>query len=111
MEEWKLANPNAPIPRAIGTHSFQIGNATGERLVQSFSQWKLQRVLDDVYKGFDAADEKQQVDKWLVLSDTVKMGSISAFWIFPSTSERVTRENNRLVWETPSSSEVLRPRL
>ncbi|HEX4337262.1 MAG TPA: glutathione S-transferase [Polyangiaceae bacterium] len=36
----------APLPRALGTHSFQLGDATAERAVLPFNVWRWQRVRD-----------------------------------------------------------------
>lgn len=95
LEEWKHANgPDKPIPRGIGNHSFQIGNVKGERTALSFQQWKLQRVLD-VYQGFDA-NEKQQVNEWL--HNVVGVDNSKDVFEF-KIRERVTRKDNKLVWE------------
>ena len=98
MAEWKDAHPvGSAIPRVVGTHAFQIGDAHEERVVASFHQWKLQRVLE-IYQGFTEI-EKQQVDAWLV--DAV--GSEAKSLMSIDIPEPVTRQNNKLVWVTGHS--------
>lgn len=88
-QHWIKANPTKRVlPRIIGKHEFQLGDVREQRAISSFSQWKLQRVLD-VYQSFSDA-EKESVDPFL--------GSIGAFEFMQTTIEyRVVRENNRLV--------------
>jgi glutathione S-transferase len=97
ITEWKAAHPvGTAIPRVVGMHTFQIGDAHEERVVASFSQWKLQRVLD-VYQGFDEK-EKQIVDDWL--ADNVGPEAKDAMSIH--IPEPLTRQNNKLVWASDS---------
>ncbi len=47
LQEWALAQPKgARVKRSLGTHEFAIGGRRGERIVLSFSLWRLQRVQD-----------------------------------------------------------------
>jgi len=40
---WLEANPGGSIPRFLGMHRFTFGTATGERVINSYSQWMFQR--------------------------------------------------------------------
>jgi hypothetical protein len=97
MTEWKAAHPvGTAIPRVVGMHTFQISDTHEERVVASFSQWKLQRVLD-VYQGFDKK-EKQHVDDWL--ADNVGPEAKDAMTIH--IPEPLIRQSNKLVWACDS---------
>ncbi|WP_371192913.1 glutathione S-transferase family protein [Glaciecola sp. SC05] len=89
VQEWIEQNPKASkLPRALGEHSFQIGNVTEKRVIRTFSQWKLQRVLD-VYQAM-SDDEKQRVDPLLK--------ELGGYEVMQTVIERrVTRTNNVLV--------------
>lgn len=39
-------HPNERIPRVLGSHSFALGDARGERIVRPYSLWMLQRARD-----------------------------------------------------------------
>ncbi len=56
-------HPGDNIPRYLGMHVFQTGSATGERLVNSFSQWMFQRSSDHYHSLDDGA--RQSVDELL----------------------------------------------
>ncbi len=47
--------PGEPIPRYLGMHGFRTGNAEGERVVHSYSQWMFQRAFDH-YQGLAGAE-------------------------------------------------------
>lgn len=40
---WLEANPGGSIPRFLGRHPFTYGTATGQRVINSYSQWMFQR--------------------------------------------------------------------
>lgn len=88
-QQWLKSNSdNKKLPRMLGEHDYQIGDVRESRVVRTFSQWKLQRVLD-IYQGFDD-NEKAQVDPLLQ--------ALGGFEFMQTTiSHRVTRENNMLV--------------
>lgn len=63
-QKWIQENTDIEmLPRTVGKHQFTLGNASGERVIRTFSQWKMQRVLN-VYKHFNVS-EKKGVDKFL----------------------------------------------
>lgn len=71
-KQWLESHPEKSVlPRMVGKHSFTIGEATDTRAVRSFSQWKLQRVLD-IYQGFDDT-EKASVDPFLSSLDALEL--------------------------------------
>lgn len=88
-QQWIQSNPNTKkLPRMLGEHTFTLGDITEKRVVRTFSQWKLQRVLD-VYQGFDET-ERALVDPLLHQLDAYE-------YMQTSISHRVYRENNILV--------------
>jgi glutathione S-transferase len=88
-QTWIKENPNTKkLPRALGEHQFQIGDVTEKRVVRSFSQWKLQRVLD-VYQAMND-DEKLSVEPLLK--------EVGGYDFMQTTiNASVSRENNILV--------------
>jgi len=46
LDRWATDNPDTTIPRAIGMHTFCIGDSEGERMLSPFNQWMVQRPLD-----------------------------------------------------------------
>lgn len=94
IQQWIKDNPGLKkLPRILGEHDFTIGDATAKCGVRTFSQWKLQRVLD-IYQNF-TSEEKKSVDPMLV--------ELGGFEVMQTTiSKRVTRENNKLVVEQHS---------
>lgn len=50
--------PDAPLPRAIGRHRFELGGATGERAIYPFNAWRWQRAYDH-YHGLAGADRSR----------------------------------------------------
>ena len=88
-QHWILNNPEEQVlPRKIGDHEFSIGGVSESRAIQSFSQWKLQRVLD-IYHGF-SEEERTQVDAFLV-----DIGGLEAMQT--KIERRVIKQNNKLV--------------
>ena len=88
---WIGANPDAEeIPRGVGEHEFVIGGKTGKRMIRSYSQWMLQRPLDD-YRSLEGED-LERVDRLLE-----SVGGRE--WLQSPIPRRVTRRNNRLVPE------------
>lgn len=64
LEEWANTYPDMQdIPRSIGKHSFRLGNQKGSRAILTFSQWKLQRVLE-TFRSFDTSTQQSILD-WL----------------------------------------------
>ena len=88
---WIEANPDGEeIPRGVGEHEFVIGGARGTRMIRSYSQWMLQRPLDD-YQSLEAED-RERVDRLLA-----RVGGQKS--LQSPIRTRVTRRNNRLVPE------------
>jgi glutathione S-transferase len=88
-EEWMQANPKTKkLPRMLGEHTYQIGNISEKRIIRTFSQWKLQRVLD-IYQGFSES-EKAMLDPLLKELGGYQM-------MQTEISQRVIRENNLLI--------------
>lgn len=56
--EFMAAHPGDNIPRYLGTHPFRTGNAAGERVVHSYSQWLFQRAWDH-YHGLQGDDRRR----------------------------------------------------
>lgn len=90
FEQWVSDNPNTPIPRMLGKHTFKIGKSESERAISSFSVWKLQRVLD----SFNALSQSQQSEVKVFLANFKG----DHFMDLP-IKNRVKRENNKLVLE------------
>ena len=88
---WIEANPDAEeISRGVGEHEFVIGGKSGKRMIRSYSQWMLQRPLDD-YRSLKG-DDLERVDRLLE-----SVGGRE--WLQSPIPRRVTRRNNRLVAE------------
>ncbi|MBW2393297.1 MAG: glutathione S-transferase [Deltaproteobacteria bacterium] len=88
---WIESNPDtAEIPRGVGEHEFVIGGARGKRMIRSYSQWMLQRPLDD-YRSLEGED-RERVDR---LFESVG----GKDWLQRPIQRRVGRRNNRLVPE------------
>jgi glutathione S-transferase len=88
-QEWMEANPTTTkLPRMLGEHTYKIGHTSEKRIIRTFSQWKLQRVLD-VYQGF-SDNEKEMLDPLLKELGGYQM-------MQTEISKRVARENNLLV--------------
>ena len=88
-QKWIEENPDkAFLPRIVGYQDFTIGDVTEERAVSSFSQWKVQRVVD-LYNNFNS-DEQSTVREWLADLDGHSYFEVEF-------KHRVTRKNNRLV--------------
>jgi hypothetical protein len=86
---WIEANPDAEeIPRGVGEHEFVIGGARGKRMIRSFSQWMLQRPLDD-YRSLEG-EGRERVDRLLE-----RVGGREC--LQNPIRRRVTRRENRLV--------------
>jgi glutathione S-transferase len=90
-QKWIQENPDIQkLPRTIGEHSYRIGGIEEKRMISSFSQWKLQRVLD-IYRTFD---DKQ---KLMVSPLLASLGASDYMQI--EIEHRVCRHNNMLVVE------------
>lgn len=46
LQQWVKENDEIEIPRAIGKHSYKIGDAVGERLIMPYNLWMWQRAVD-----------------------------------------------------------------
>jgi glutathione S-transferase len=94
-QTWMKEHPETDkLPRMLGKHNYQLGDISEERVIRSFSHWKLQRVLD-IYDAFDET-EKASVDPLLV-----ELGGLDAMQT--KISQRVCRKNNLLVKELVTS--------
>ena len=88
VDRWVRANPDKPrIARFIGEHRFTVEGASGERKIQSFTQWMAQRPLD-AYAALDD-EARARADVWLA-----RVGGLEALALRPPT--RVERVDNRL---------------
>lgn len=96
LKEWKEQHPERTtrISRVVGTHMFTIGGVTEDRVVTSFTQWKLQRVKAVFDKDHAALDE------WMM-----SIG-IDAKVLRQTIEHPVTRRNNILCWEHNSQSRL-----
>jgi alpha-beta hydrolase superfamily lysophospholipase/glutathione S-transferase len=52
------AHPGDKIPRYLGMHRFRTGDAEGERIVHSYSQWMFQRAWNH-YQGLSGEDRER----------------------------------------------------
>jgi hypothetical protein len=89
LEKWTESHPNENnIPRTVGDHTFTIGGVTEQRSIRTFSQWKMQRVLN-CYHNLDT-NGKQSCDNLLAQVDGLEaMQTV--------INKPVTRVNNKLV--------------
>lgn len=78
---------DAALPRALGTHTFQLGDATAERAVNPFNVWRWQRVHDH-YRGLSGA-ERHAADALIQ-----RIGARSLFDM--PLARRLERVDNRL---------------
>lgn len=87
-ETWIHANPNTKkLPRKLGQHQFTIGNVSENRAIRSFSQWKLQRVLD-IYQQFTPL-EKTAADPLL--------HSVGGYELMQTPINKRTYRNNNVL--------------
>ncbi len=84
---WIDENPDRELPRAIGSHTFQIGAVTAERLVFPYLQWMAQRPIDHYQNA--PAEEKQALDRCLS-----RFGGEALVKL--ALAHRVARRNNKL---------------
>jgi glutathione S-transferase len=63
LNAWLAEHPGERIPRAIGSHAFELDGVHGERIVLPYSLWMMQRARD-VYAGL-AGEERARADAWL----------------------------------------------
>lgn len=77
------------VPRGLGMHQFQLGQAAGQRMMFPFNLWMLQRPLDR-YRAMEGAD-KAKADE--LLSNIAGSEAFSAFPDFP----RIERQNFKTV--------------
>ena len=81
------AHPGDNIPRYLGTHAFRTGDATGERVVHSYSQWLFQRAWDH-YHDLEG-EGRQRADALLE-----RIGGLEAMQT--SIEHRVRRKRGQL---------------
>ena len=90
-QQWIQENPSIKkLPRSIGEHTYSIGGIEEKRMISSFSQWKLQRVLDT----YRSLDEKQ---KSMVSTLLSSIGATN--YMRTDIKHRVCRQNNVLMIE------------
>ncbi|MFT6268293.1 MAG: glutathione S-transferase [Alphaproteobacteria bacterium] len=90
-QAWIQENPNTKkLPRMLGEHSYRLGDIEEKRIVRTFGQWKLQRVLD-IYAAL-GEDEKTKLSPILK-----ELGAYDFMQI--AIEHRVMLENNVLVVE------------
>jgi glutathione S-transferase len=70
-KKWMVEHPGENIPRALGMHSFHTGGVSGERFVNTYSQWMYQRPWRH-YQSLES-DGRQRADKLLL-----KVGGLEA---------------------------------
>lgn len=63
FKQWRIEHPGERIPRAIGTHEFELEGVRGQRMIGTYKLWMLQRTLD-VYTQL-TNDERQRADNLL----------------------------------------------
>jgi glutathione S-transferase len=64
LRQWLAEHPGERIRRVLGTHTYTLGDAGGERMVMPYSLWMLQRARD-VYLGLDGA-AREAADRLLM---------------------------------------------
>ena len=93
---WIDANQAAEeLPRGVGQHEFTIGGKQGKRMIRSYTQWMLQRPLDD-YQSLEEGDRKRVDDLLERVGGRECMQS--------PIPRRVTRRDNRLVPDDESTT-------
>jgi glutathione S-transferase len=93
LEAVDLKRAEAPLPRALGTHSFRLGEVTSERAIYPANLWRWQRAADH-YQAFDPA-ARARADA--LLGHT---SPSDPTWIKQPLRRRLARKNNRLYIET-----------
>lgn len=88
LPAWQAEHPDKSfVSRAIGEHSFRIGDVSSQRLVFPYAQWMLQRAVD-TYQAMQPS-ERAIVDPWLEV-----LGGLQAMQI--EIPCRVERRDNRI---------------
>jgi hypothetical protein len=81
--------PDGMLPRALGTQTFQLATAVGERAVYPFNVWRWQRA-HDLYRALDAA-ERARADVLLQAAGGLEL-------MHTPLERRLARVNNRLTF-------------
>lgn len=81
--------PGEPLPRAVGVHAFDLGNAVGQRAIYPFNVWRWQRVRDH----YDALDPASRSRADVLLERVNGLGLVRS-----PLSRRLVRTNNRLMF-------------
>jgi glutathione S-transferase len=58
IERFDPESPDSPLPRALGTHQFQLRGAVGERAIYPFNVWRWQRAHDH-YHALEEIDRSR----------------------------------------------------
>lgn len=98
VQQWLPRHRYQTIPRSIGEHRFAIEGVTEKRSIFPYSQWMLQRVLDN----YQALTSKQKQTVNTLLKET---GGQEAMQL--EIPERVCRQGYRLVAEPYAPSPLV----
>ena len=89
LSEFQPDSPDDPLPRGLGTHDFQLGDATGTRTIYPFNVWRWQRAYDQ-YRALP--DDARAIAEHLLQ----RVGGLTLMqkpW-----TRRLGRRDNRLVF-------------
>jgi len=81
--------PDGVLPRALGTQTFQLGTAMGERAVYPFNAWRWQWAYD-LYHALDE-EERVRADRLLEAAEGLA-------WLQTPLERRLARVDNRLTF-------------
>ena len=93
IDAWAEEHPDATrVPRALGDHDMTIGGCVGPRRLITFTQWMLQRPLDE-YLALGGED-RASADRWLA-----RVGGTEAMTL--RVTHRMVRRDFREFLEAP----------
>lgn len=87
LERFVPEQPDAPLPRSLGTHSFALGELRCERAIYPFNLWRFQRAYDSFHAL--AADDRARAQDLLA-----SVGGSELMALAPRP--RLARRHNRL---------------
>lgn len=96
LDRWAQQNEGPEIPRAIGSHIYEIAGVKEERLIFPFNQWMWQRPYDH-YQGLKGKDRERAE----ALLEQLPGGLMALSY---TPKRRVARQDNRLILDDENGS-------